>query len=343
MDVSIIGSTGYGGMELTKLLHKHPNARISSLHSDSAAGQMLSEIYPHTDGVTDMLLRPVESDWIVANSDIVLLATPSGVSSRLALDFVDKKHPVIDLSGDFRFMDEKLYEKWYQKKSAPYRYLKEFTYQIPEFFKKTANSRFISNPGCYATAVLLGLAPLVQNNLIEETIIIDAKSGLSGAGKSLSQSSHFVNAHDNMTLYKANQHQHIPEITQQLTAWSATYDKIQFSTSLIPVSRGIFCTMYVQLREKKSVDNLHDIYQQTYLNKKFVRIQPKERLPDLKQVVGSNYCDIGMVYNEKTNVLMIVSVIDNLIKGAAGQAIQNLNLFAGFPEDDGLDLVPSYF
>lgn len=343
MDVSIIGSTGYSGMELIRILHKHPDVRISSLHSDSSAGQMLSEVYPHIGCEIDMPLRPVESDWIIAHSDMVLLATPSGVSSRLAPVFVDKNHPVLDLSGDFRLTDEKLYEKWYQKKSAPLRYLKQFVYQIPEFYKENFNSPFISNPGCYATAVLLGLAPLIQNNLIDETIIIDAKSGLSGAGKSLSQSSHFVDAHDNMTLYKANQHQHIPEITQQLTEWSEMYNKVQFSTSLIPVSRGIFCTMYVQLKEKEKADRLYEIYQKTYKNKKFVRIQPEEKLPDLKQVVGSNYCDIGIVYNDKTNVVMIVSVIDNLIKGAAGQAVQNLNLFAVFPEEQGLDLVPPYF
>ncbi|MGY3749485.1 N-acetyl-gamma-glutamyl-phosphate reductase [Vagococcus acidifermentans] len=343
MDVSIIGSTGYGGMELVRILHKHPNIRIASLHSDSAAGKRLSEIYPHIGSSSDMVLRPVESDWIIAHSDLVILATPSGVSSRLAQVFVDRNHPIIDLSGDFRFTDEALYERWYKKQSAPCRYLKQFTYQLPEFFKSEMDRPFISNPGCYATCVLLGLAPLVQQQLIEENIIIDAKSGLSGAGKSLSHSSHFVNAHDNMTLYKANQHQHIPEITQQLTAWSGMYDTVQFSTSLIPVSRGIFCTMYVQLKDRDKAGMLHELYQAVYKEKPFVRVQPDGQLPDLKQVAGSNYCDIGLVYNKKTNVVTIVSVIDNLIKGAAGQAVQNLNLFAGYPEASGLDLVAPYF
>ena len=204
-------------------------------------------------------------------------------------------------------------------------------------------SKLIANPGCYATGTLLSLAPLVQQEIIEcDSIIVDAKSGLSGAGKNLSESSHFVNSNENMTLYKMNSHQHIPEIMQQLKKWNESIPAIQFSTSLIPVTRGIFITTYARSKEKLTQEKVLNLFQTFYQEKPFVRVQDQDVYPNLHQIVGSNFCDIGVAYNEVTNIITVVTVLDNLVKGAAGQAVHNLNHLAGWPETTGLNLVPIY-
>ncbi|MFQ7525427.1 MAG: N-acetyl-gamma-glutamyl-phosphate reductase, partial [Streptococcus salivarius] len=201
--------------------------------------------------------------------------------------------------------------------------------------------KFIANPGCYATATELALIPLVAVSLIEtESVIVDAKSGLTGAGKALSESSHFVNVHDNYVTYKLNHHQHIPEIVQTLQVFNPEMPEIQFSTSLLPVNRGIMATVYCKLKKDVTVADVASAFTKAYDDKPFVRVQ--DNLPELHNVIGSNFTDIGFVYNEKTNVLTVISVIDNLIKGAAGQAVQNLNLMQGWDETEGLLLTPSY-
>lgn len=201
----------------------------------------------------------------------------------------------------------------------------------------------IANPGCYATGALLSLAPLVEQKMIEtDSIIVDAKSGLSGAGKNLSESTHFVNANENMTLYKMNSHQHIPEIMQQLQRWDENIPAIQFSTSLIPVTRGIFITSYARSKKKLTQTELWENYQTFYQDMPFIRVQNKNVYPNLRQVIGSNFCDIGVAYNEVTSIITVVTVLDNLVKGAAGQAVHNLNHLVGWPETTGLNLVPIY-
>lgn len=250
--------------------------------------------------------------------------------------------PIIDLSGDFRLKADGQYEKWYKNSSAPFDFLQHAHYGLADFYSKP-DSKLIANPGCYATGTLLSLAPLVEEGLIEtDSIIVDAKSGLSGAGKNLSESSHFVNCNENMTLYKMNSHQHIPEIMQQLQKWDKTIPAIQFSTSLIPVTRGIFITTYARSKEKLTQKQIWDTYNQFYREKPFVRVQDQHVYPNLRQIVGSNYCDIGVAYNEVTNIITVVTVLDNLVKGAAGQAVHNLNHLAGWPETTGLNLVPIY-
>ena len=232
------------------------------------------------------------------------------------------------------------YEKWYKKTPASDDVLNKFTYALAEF-TDVQGKKFISNPGCYATATELALIPLLKAGVAEEdSIIVDAKSGLTGAGKALSESSHFVNVHDNYVTYKLNRHQHIPEIVQELQLFSKKLHHIQFSTSLLPVNRGIMATSYVKLKKPLSEAELYAIYKDAYKDKPFVRIQ--DDLPELHNVIGSNFTDIGFVYNDVTNVLTVVSVIDNLIKGAAGQAVQNLNLMNGWNETEGLLISPNY-
>lgn len=342
MKVSVIGATGYGGLELIRLLHQHPFVDIASLHSFSTQSATLADFYPHLKNIVSSPLEQINPAEIIKTSETVFLATPSGISKDIAAPYVEAGLYVIDLSGDFRLKDGQVYEKWYGKSAASADYLAKAVYGLAEF-QQDKTATFIANPGCYATATLLGLAPLVKNQLIDPTsIIVDGKSGISGAGKVPTASTHFTETNENMTLYKMNSHQHIPEIMQQLTSWDKDIPAIQFSTSLIPITRGIFTTIYVKPKKPMTKNALHTLYETTYENSPFVRIQSEDTYPTVKQVKASNYCDIGLAYNEKTNTITIVSVIDNLVKGAAGQAIQNLNFIANFAETDGLNFIPVY-
>lgn len=342
MNVSIIGVTGYSGIELVRILLQHPNVTISSIHSHSQNGKDIDEYLPHLNRLLDLPLEPIDPIKIMEKADLVFFATPSGISKEIGTVFIEANFPVIDLSGDFRLKANGQYEKWYKNSSAPYELLQDAHYGLADFYA-SPSSNLIANPGCYATGTLLSLAPLVQEEIIEEnSIIVDAKSGLSGAGKNLSESSHFVNSNENMTLYKMNSHQHIPEIMQQLKKWNTHIPAIQFSTSLIPVTRGIFITTYARSKEKLTQETLLNLFQRFYQSKPFVRMQEQNSYPNLRQIIGSNYCDIGVAYNEVTNIITVVTVLDNLVKGAAGQAVHNLNHLAGWPETTGLKLVPIY-
>ncbi|MTD41691.1 N-acetyl-gamma-glutamyl-phosphate reductase [Erwinia sp. CPCC 100877] len=342
MKVSIVGATGYSGCELIRYLRYHPEVKLTSIHSSSMKNGAFASLYPHAAQLCELPLETIDPEKIMATSDLVFLAAPSGIAKDLALPFAAADFPVIDLSGDFRLKSEGAYEQWYGTSAAPYELVQHFDYGLAEF-RRHKQSKWIANPGCYATAAELSLAPLLKDQLIElDSIIIDAKSGFSGAGKNLTQTAHFTEAHDNMTLYKMNQHQHIPEIVQQFNEWAPSLKTIQFSTSLIPVARGIFATTYVKAKQPISDEELVAIYKNCYDNKSFVRIQEAGIYPSLKQVIGSNYCDIGIAYNPATNIITLVTVIDNLGKGAAGQAVQNLNILAGFPENYGLDNLPLY-
>lgn len=342
MKVSIIGVTGYSGIELVRLLLQHPYVEIVSIHSHSQNGKEIAEYLPHLKQLLDLPLEPIDSAEIMAKAELVFFATPSGISKEIATAFVEADFPIIDLSGDFRLKTDGQYEKWYKNSSAPFDFLQNAHYGLADFYSKPT-SKLIANPGCYATGTLLSLAPLVEQELIEtDSIIVDAKSGLSGAGKNLSEASHFVNCNENMTLYKMNSHQHIPEIMQQLQKWDQSIPAIQFSTSLIPVTRGIFITTYARNKEKLTQEQLWQVYRSFYQAKPFIRVQEQNVYPSLRQIIGSNFCDIGVAYNEVTNIITVVTVLDNLVKGAAGQAVHNLNHLAGWPETTGLSLVPIY-
>ena len=342
MKVSIIGVTGYSWLELLRYLRRHPLVEIVSIHSRSMNKKSIDQIGPHLKKLVNLPIEEINIPKIMENSELVFFATPSGISKELALPFVKENFPVIDLSGDFRLKKEGMYEKWYGKMAAPQKIISSFDYGLSEF-RENSNARFIANPGCYATATELSLAPLVKGNKIDfSSIVVDAKSGLSGAGKSLTETTHFTFAHDNMHVYKMNSHQHIPEIIQQLQKWQEAITAIQFTTSLIPITRGIFVTTYAKMNQPQTTKQLIELYKYFYAETPFIRIQEVNDFPTIKQVVGSNYCDIGIAYNEITNMVTIVAVIDNLGKGAAGQAVQNLNILAGYPETTGLDLLPVY-
>ncbi|PEJ36885.1 N-acetyl-gamma-glutamyl-phosphate reductase [Peribacillus butanolivorans] len=343
MNVSIVGATGYGGVELIRFLNNHPHLKIKSLHTSSQSGRSLYEENAHLMHMNDKL-EEIDPEAIAKKSDIVFLATPSGVSSQLISEFSDLNIKVIDLSGDLRLQTPGEYEHWYKKTAAPHHIIEKAVYGLAEWnAEEIRQSTIIANPGCYPTAALLGLAPLFTEGWATATdVIIDAKSGVSGAGKSHSSVTHYSEMNENFKIYKVNQHQHIPEIEQQLGRWSSDLQPITFNTHLVPMTRGIMATMYIKVNRQTSTAELRDLYETVYEDHPFVRVQPLDRFPSTKQVYGSNFCDIGVAYDERTGKVTIVSVIDNLVKGAAGQAIQNANILMGLEETAGLWSSPLY-
>lgn len=339
MKAAIVGVTGYTGVELIRLIQQHPVLEVGTIHSHSMH-EHAEKLYPHLTGFLDQEILPYDPQYIQQANELVFFATPAGISRTLAADFAKNGFPVIDLSGDLRLKNPLDYQKWYQKEAADAELLAQAEYIIPEF--TTANCNLIANPGCYATAAILAAAPILQQGWLAGTLIFDGKSGLSGAGKSLTDSSHYVNASENMAMYKLNQHQHIPEIVQQLQQWDPTIQHIQFSTSLIPVKRGIFMTLYAPIKDAVTEADLYQQFLATYEDAAFVRVQPVGKMPELRQVTATNFCDIGLSLNPDTQILTVVAVIDNLGKGAAGQAIQNFNCWAGLSETAGLLQVPVY-
>lgn len=343
MNVSIIGTTGYGGIELVRILHRHPEFNIQSIHSTKDEIP-LSDEYPHLYGITDKRMEGIDYDKIAKESELVFLATPSGVSSQLVSEFLDRGMNIIDLSGDLRLKKHSDYSSWYKREPVNSEVVQQFVYGLSEWEEEAIKtSKYIANPGCYATAALLGLAPIVRHNLIEgESIIIDGKSGTSGAGKSLVKSSLYAEINENLRIYKVNEHQHTPEIEQQLKVWDENIGPITFSTHLVPLTRGIMATIYVKLKVPSETKEILELYRETYHGQPFVRIRPEGVFPGIKEVTGSNFCDIGMHVDSRTGRLTIVSVIDNLMKGAAGQAVQNANLMVGLDPSTGLDFNPLY-
>jgi N-acetyl-gamma-glutamyl-phosphate reductase len=344
MRAAIIGGTGYGAIELIRLINNHPYLEVGSVVSNSQAGNNFSESYPH---LTDIINQPLESfdvNRLSEQNELVFLATPSGVSSKLVPQLMDKGIKVIDLSGDFRLRSQNEYETWYKHSAPEEKYLSQAVYGLSEIYaEEIKGAELIANPGCYPTATSLGLLPILKANLADsKSIIIDAKSGVSGAGRGLSLTSHYAEINENVRAYKLGAHQHIPEIEQVLKDETGRMVTISFTTHLVPMTRGIMITAYANLLGKISTSEVNDLYKQFYESHPFVRIRPDGFYPSTKEVSGSNYCDIGLHVDPRTNRLTIVSVIDNLVKGAAGQAIQNANLMNDWDVRTGLKSIPMY-
>ncbi|EEL86276.1 N-acetyl-gamma-glutamyl-phosphate reductase [Bacillus cereus] len=344
MKVAIIGATGYGGIELIRLLEQHPYFSIASLHSFSQVGEFITNVYPHFRNILVHTLQEIDAEKIEKEAEIVFLATPAGVSAELTPKLLAVGLKVIDLSGDFRMKDPLTYEQWYKRAAAKEEVLRKAVYGLSEWKRsEIQNANLIANPGCFATAALLAILPLVRSGMIEEdSIIIDAKSGVSGAGKTPTTMTHFPELYDNLHIYKVNEHQHVPEIEQMLAEWNRETKPITFSTHLIPISRGIMVTLYAKVKREMEIEQLQKLYEETYERSTFIRIRAQGEFPSPKEVRGSNYCDMGIAYDERTGRVTVVSVIDNMMKGAAGQAIQNANIVAGLEETTGLQHMPLY-
>ncbi|MBP1970127.1 N-acetyl-gamma-glutamyl-phosphate reductase [Virgibacillus natechei] len=343
-NVAIIGGTGYGAIELIRLLHAHEHMQVKKIISHSEHGEQLASIYPHLTDFIDYPMEELEIESLKADIDIVFFATPAGVSKQLIPKLEDSQLQCIDLSGDLRITDRSQYESWYGGGAAPQETLDHAVYGLSEVYReKVKEAKILSNPGCYPTSSLLGLIPALEENIItSHPIIIDGKTGVSGAGKSPTAMTHFSETNDNVKPYKIAKHKHIPEIDQYLSAVASEPIAVTFAAHLIPMTRGLICTMYAQLRKDISTKEVIDLYKSFYQSDPFVRIRAEGGFPTTKDVYGSNFCDIGIQVDERTNQLIIVSAIDNLVKGASGQAIQNANLMNGWDEQHGLNSLPIY-
>lgn len=341
--VAIAGVSGYGGTELYRMLMGHPSVEIVGIYAHSQGGQPLSAIFPQYHGM-DRYVEKFDPDKVAEQAEWVFLSTPSGVSSEIAPQLVEKGVGVIDLSGDFRLEDEETYARWYGKDPAPQKWLDQAVYGLTEIYReRIREADFIANPGCYPTATLLGLAPLLKEGLADtRTVIVDAKSGVSGAGRSTRLMHAYSEANENLSVYKVGQHQHTPEIERYASQMAGEAVKVLFTPHLTPMTRGIMCTMYVQPRTDVTTAQLHELYQAFYREARFVRVRPVGNWPQTKEVYGSNYCDMSVQLDERTGQIIVISVIDNLVKGAAGQAIQNLNVRMGWPEDTAISQPPLY-
>ena len=348
--VSIIGATGYAGAELVRLLLSHPKAELKNISSKSFVGETINKIYPNLNKYCEKILT--DEDSAIENSDVVFASLPAGLSDEIAKKCFEKKILFIDLGADFRLSNEEDYKKWYKKDYKYKEIHKEAIYSIPEIIKydnfynkkDLKKAKIIGNPGCYPTSIGLALAPALANKIIEkEDIIIDSKSGATGAGRELTLNTHFAECNEAFAPYKIAEHRHTPEIEQTLSNIYGEEIKITFVPHLLPLNRGILSTIYAKLKDKNSLENIFNLYKEFYKDAKFVRVLNIGNIANLKNVKYSNYCDISIHIDERTNKLIIVSAIDNMVKGAAGQAIQNMNIALGFEEDSGLNMIPPAF
>ena len=335
LKVGIIGGSGYTGIELLRILHQHPSADVHAITSRALKGKKLYEVFPNMHGMSDLTYL-LPDDAKLFDCDLVFFATPHGVAMNNASLFLDRNIKVIDLGADFRINDADIWSDWYKMGHTQASLLNEAVYGQPEINRSTIKkARLIANPGCYPTAVLLALKPLLENSLIDPSnIIADCKSGASGAGRNANQATLFCEISESFKPYGVSGHRHFPEIKQELESIASCPIGLTFTPHLLPMSRGIEATIYVDLIDHKA--NILACFENAYKNEEFVKILPEGVYPETRSVKSSNYCQISVQYVEHSNKLVIMSVIDNLGKGAAGQAIQNMNLMFGLDEKEGL-------
>lgn len=338
--VGIYGASGYTGQELLRLLLQHPDARVTTITSRRYAAVPVSDVYPVFQGLTDLTFMDASPEAVARMADLIFLALPHVISMQVAGIFLKFGKKVIDLSADFRLRDVKTYEQWYCPHTAQ-DILPEAVYGIPELYGGRMNqARLIANPGCYPTSVILGLAPLLKEGWIDDaSIIADSKSGVSGAGREPQVGMLFAEVEGSFKAYKVGKHRHTPEMEQELSSLAGHNIRISFTPHLLPISRGILSTIYGTLKKNATSAALNELYRSFYRGKPFVRICRDGVFPSISSVRGSNYCDIGLTVDVRTNRVIVISAIDNLIKGAAGQAIQNMNLMCGFGEGTGLRMI----
>lgn len=348
MDISIkaglVGVTGYTGMELARLMTQHPSMELVRATSRSEAGKKLADIYPFLNDIPigDLVITQPEAKDLAASCDIVFLAVPHKTAMEIAADLLAEDVKVVDLSADFRINDKATYEQWYATEHTRSDLLAEAVYGLPELYEEDIKTaRLIANPGCYPTSCILGLAPAVQGGFVStEDVVIDSKSGTSGAGRGAKVGTLFCEVHDSFKAYGLGTHRHTPEIEQEVSNLAGRNVTLSFSTHLLPIDRGILSTIYTKLTDKTDLDAIHTAYNEFYAGNPYVRVLPKGQLPETRFVRGTIFCDIGLVVDSRTNRLIIVSAIDNLCRGASGQALANANLMCGLDLSTGLPTAP---
>lgn len=339
----IIGATGYAGAELVRLLMSHPQAEIAAVSSVSFEGKPISSVYPAYRFLNDMVCGGAQD--VVEKSDVVFAALPHGLSQDLAKECFDKDKIFIDLGADFRLEDESDYKEWYGGEYKDKKLHENAVYALPELFRDNIRGKkTIANPGCYTTGVPLALAPAIKAGLVStDGIIADCKSGVTGAGRGLSQNTHYPDLNEGFHPYKVASHRHTPEIEQTLSHLAGQRVTITFVPHLLPVNRGILSTCYARLLDGVTKETVRKTYEEFYQNEYFVRLLPDGAAADIHDIKYSNFCDVSLHIDTRTNTLIAVSAIDNMVKGAAGQAIQNMNIVFGLDEKTGLEFVPPAF
>lgn len=340
----IIGSTGYAGQELVRLLMQHPDVEIVWYGSRSYIDQQYADVFQNMFQIVDAKCMDDNMDALADAADVIFTATPQGLCASLVNEDVLNKVKIIDLSADFRIKDVEVYEKWYGIKHKSPSYIKEAVYGLCEINREDIKgARLIANPGCYTTCSILTAYPLAKEGLIDmSTLIIDAKSGTSGAGRGAKLPNLYCEVNENIKAYGVATHRHTPEIEEQLGYAAGEKVVLNFTPHLVPMNRGILATEYAKLTKKVTYEEVKAIYDKYYADEKFVRVLEKNQCPETKWVEGSNYVDIGFKIDERTGRIIMMGAIDNLVKGAAGQAVQNMNLLFGLPESEGLELVPMF-
>ena len=344
--VGIIGATGYAGNELVRLLLGHKDARIVWYGSRSYIDQKYADVYRNMFQLVDDVCMDDNMEELANQVDVIFTATPQGLCASLVNDEILSKVKIIDLSADFRLKDVNIYEQWYKLEHKAPQYIDEAVYGLCEINrnKVTKDTRIIANPGCYTTTSILTLYPLVKEGIINpDTIIIDAKSGTSGAGRGAKVNNLFCEVNESMKAYGVGTHRHTPEIEEQLGYACGRDDlKLIFTPHLVPMNRGILVTAYANLEKEVTYEDVKAAYDKYYDKEKFVRVLEKDACPETRWVEGSNFVDIGFKIEPRTNRLIMMGALDNLVKGAAGQAVQNMNLLFGLPETEGLELAPMF-
>lgn len=340
----IIGSTGYAGQELVRLLTNHKSAEIKWFGSKSYINKNFSDVYQNFFKIISDKCLDDNMEKLAEEVDVIFTATPQGFCSSLINEEILSKAKVIDLSADFRIKDVDVYEEWYELKHKGPQFLKSSVYGLCEINRELIkNSNLVANPGCYPTCTVLSVYPLLKEGLIDEnSIIVDAKSGASGTGRSAKTDNLFCEINENIKAYGVTNHRHTPEIEEQMSYAAGKAVKINFTPHLVPMNRGILTTIYASLKNEQTYEEISSVYDKYYSGERFIRILDKDVLPQTRWVKGSNFTDINFKIDSRTNRIIIIAAIDNLIKGAAGQAVQNMNIMFKIEETTGLMQVPVF-
>ena len=344
VNIAIIGASGYTGVELARILCNHPGVTITAATSRQYDGKLLSQVFPNLRAKADLICRNHTTDELIDMADFFFTAVPHKTAMDIVPTLLEAGKKVVDLSADFRIRDVKTYERWYQEHSSA-SYINEAVYGLPELYRdQVKNCRLTANPGCYPTSIILGLAPLLKAGVIDPaTIVIDSKSGTSGAGRAANVGTLFCEVTDGFRAYKVGGgHRHIPEIEQEINCFLDKPVNISFTPHLLPISRGILSSIYATLKPGTTVNEIEKLYDSMYGDEYFVRVLEQGSFPATQYVRGSNFCDIGFALDERTGRIIVITAIDNIVKGAAGQAVQNMNLMLGLDETTGLEGAPFF-
>ena len=345
INASIVGSSGYTGLQLVNILKAHPSVKINKLLANSYAGQSYDQVFPSSKEIVDQVCEEMDLPKLSRENDVIFLALPHGIASKVISKDIIESCKIIDLGADFRLKDIDIYEQWYKTEHFSEDLLPESVYGLCEWNRnKIKESALIANPGCYTTASILSLLPVIKNNLIDlSTIVIDAKSGVSGAGRRASLATQFCECNESIKAYSVAAHRHTPEIEQELNLYSDSTDiKITFTPHLVPMNRGILTVSYANILSGVTFDQIKDAFNQYYQDEYFIRLRDQNDLPQTNYVKGTNYFDLSFVLDERTNRLIIIGALDNLMKGASSQAVQNMNICFGLEEKSGIDMYPMY-